>query len=75
MKKSLAILGAFEYLKTMTPPYNDFIIQPQYENFEDDIIDTQERLRVSGFNVWLDQQEKNHWEDLAKKSEGFPCIQ
>ena len=55
--------------------FNDFLTDPQCEDFGGDWEEQQVILRASGYSLWVDEQENKYWEDLAKKSEGSPCNQ
>lgn len=53
---------------------DDFLTTPQCDDFAGEWEEQQKTIRQSQFENWLDEQEKNYWENLAQKSEGFPCI-
>jgi len=52
---------------------DDFLTTIQCDDFAGEWEEQQKILRQCRFDDWLDEQEKNYWENLAQKSEGFAC--
>jgi len=58
---------------TTTIELDDLTIHAHSDELSHDWEEQQSVLRACAFDAWLDEQEKNFWENLAKKSEGFSC--
>lgn len=57
-----------------TTPLDDFLTTIQCDDFAGEWEEQQKILRQYQYENWLDEQEKNYWENLALRSEGFPCL-
>jgi putative SOS response-associated peptidase YedK len=52
---------------------DDFLTTIQCDDFAGEWEEQQKILHDCQYENWLDQQEKNYWENLAQRSEGFSC--
>jgi hypothetical protein len=58
---------------TTTPELEDLLTHAHSDELASEWECEQAILALSGYNQYLDEQEKQYWENLAKKSEGFSC--
>lgn len=68
------ILNTYTHTMRNTIPLDDFLTTIQCDDFAGEWEEQQKILREYQYENWLDEQEKNYWENLAQRSEGFPCL-
>lgn len=58
---------------TLELELDDFTTHAHSDELASEWEEKQSILRACAYDAWLDEQEKNYWENLANKSEGFSC--